>query len=93
MSPYSGQELFNEQSQESPTDYSQVEVVNHEWHIELQSRELLHDLAATEDDDIVGDKGSGSLLESGHGGSPFNEFPLACRITHHLLEGLVEDGP
>lgn len=93
MSPDSRQKLLNEQSQQSSTDQSQVQIMNHEQRVELQSREVLHDLPATKDDCIVGNEKHGGLLESGHGRNTFNELEIARRVTDNLLKDLVENRP
>lgn len=88
-----GQELLNKQSQEDGADGGQEEVVDHEQSVQLEGGEVLHDLTATEDDDVVGDQHSRGLLEGGQGGDALNEVELAGRVSHDLLVGLVEDGP
>lgn len=87
------QELLNKQSQEDGADSGQKEVVNHEQSVQLEGGEVLHDLTATEDDDVVGDQHGRGLLECGHRGRARDEVELAGRVAHDLLIGLVEDGP
>lgn len=88
-----GQELLNKQSQEDGADGGQEEVVDHEQSVQLEGGEVLHDLTATEDNDVVGDQHRRGLLEGGHGGDALDEVELAGRVAHDLLIGLVEDGP
>jgi hypothetical protein len=93
VSRESGQELLNEQSQENTTDKSQDKVVDHEQGVELERRQLLHDLATTEDDNVVCDKHHGGLLQCGQRGHVLGELELAGRVAHDLLIGLVKEGP
>lgn len=88
-----GQELLDEQGQEDGADGGQDKVVDHEQSVQLEGGQLLHDLTATEDDDVVGDQHGRGLLEGGHGGHALGELELAGGITHDLLVGLVEQGP
>lgn len=93
VSPDGGQQLLNEEDQQDGADGGQEEVVEHERGVELEWRILLHDLAATEDDNIVGDEHDHSGLEGGKRSLPFHELELAGGIAEDGLEGLVEDGP
>lgn len=93
VSPKGWQKLLDEEGQQDRTDGGQVEVVDHEQAIELQGREVLHDLTATEDDYVVGDQSSGSLLKGGHGGDALDKFELRRGVPDDGGEGLVEDGP
>lgn len=56
VSPESGEQLLNEQDQQDTADGGQKEVVNHEQGVKLECRQLLHNLTATEDEKVVGDK-------------------------------------
>ena len=87
------QQLFDEKSQQSTADNGQVEVVDHEQGVELERGTALHDLSASEDNNIVGDEHDRSLLDGGHGGHTASELELTRRISHHILKSLVEDGP
>lgn len=87
------QKLFDEQGQENGTDGGQEEVVDHEDGVELESRQLLHDFATTEDDHIVGDQEGGGLLEGGDGSDALGELELAGGVTHDHLVGLIEQRP
>lgn len=89
----SGQELLNKQSQKDGTNGSQDEVVEHEQSVQLEGRQLLHDLTATENNDVVGDQHGRGLLKGGHGGHALDELELAGGVTHNLLVGLVEQRP
>lgn len=93
MSHEGGQELLNEQNQENATDEGQNEVVDHEQSVELERRQLLHDFATTEDDNVVCDKHHGGLLQCGQRGHILGELELASRVAHDLLVGLVKEGP
>lgn len=93
MSPDGGHQLFNEESQQRATDQGEVEVVDHEKGVQLQGSAFLHDLAAAEDDDIVGDEKDGGMLEGRQRRHTLNELEFASGIAHDLLKGLVEDGP
>ena len=93
MSPESGDQLLNEQDQQDSADGGQEKVVNHEQGVKLERRQLLHDLATTEDDNVVGDKHHCSLLQGGQRGDALGEVELAGGIPHDLLVGLVEEGP
>lgn len=93
VSPESGEKLLNEQGQQDTAHGGQNEVVNHEQGVKLEGRQLLHDLTATEDDNVVGDKHHCSLLQGGQRGHTLGEVELAGGIPHDLLVGLVEEGP
>ena len=87
------QQLFDEKSQQSTADNGQVEVVDHEQGVELERGTALHDLSASEDNNIVGDEHDRSLLDGGHGGHTTSELEFIRRISYHILKSLVEDGP
>lgn len=93
MPPDRGQQLLNEQSQQSSADQGQVEVVDHEQCVELERRTVLHELATSEDDDIVGHEHDTRRLDGREGGHTAAELELAGGIAHDILERLVEDGP
>lgn len=93
MSPESGEKLLNEQDQQNSANGGQKEVVNHEQGVKLECRQLLHDLTATENDNVVSDKHHCSLLQGGQRGDTLGEVELASGIPHDLLVGLVEEGP
>lgn len=93
MADNGGQELLNKQSQEDGADGGQEEVVDHEQGVQLEGREVLHNLPATEDNDVVGDQHDRGLLEGGHRGHALSEVELAGGVSHDLFIGLVEDGP
>ena len=93
MSPNSRHQLLNEESQQCATDQSQVQVVDHEQGVQLQGSALLHELPATEDDDIVGDEKDGRRLEGGKRSDTLDKLEFAGRIADDLLEGLVKDRP
>lgn len=93
VSPDSRQQLFDEKSQQSTADNGQVEIVNHEGCVELECGTALHDLSASEDNNIVGDEHDRSLLHGGHRGHTTGELELTRRISYHILKSLVEDGP
>lgn len=88
-----GQELLNKQGQEDGADGGQEEVVDHEQGVQLEGGEVLHDLTATEDDDVVGNQHGRGLFEGGHRGHALDEVELASRVAHDQLVGLVKDGP
>lgn len=93
VSPDCRQQLLDEKGQQSTADNGQVEIVNHEQCVELERRTALHDLPASEDNNIVGDEHDRSILHGGHGGYTTGELELTRRISHHILKSLVEDGP
>lgn len=88
-----GQELLDEQSQEDGADDGQEEVVDHEQSVQLEGGEVLHDLTATQDDDVVSDQHGPGLLEGGHRGHALDKLELAGRVAHDLFIGLIEDRP
>lgn len=93
MSPDGRHQLFHKKSQEDRADSGEVEVVDHEQSVQLDGLEPLHDLAAAEDEGIVGDEQRGGLVESGQGGDAFDELEVAGGVSDDVLKGLVEDGP
>lgn len=88
-----GEELLDEQGQQDGADDGQEQVVDHEEGVELESGDVLHDLAAPEDDDVVGDQDSRGLLKGGQRGHALDELELAGGVTHDLLASLVEQWP
>lgn len=87
------QKLLNEESEKSRADRGQVEVVDHEQCVELKSRAVLHQLATTEDDYVVGHECNRCLLKGRHWRHTFDKLELAGWIAHNSLESLVENRP
>lgn len=88
-----GDELFEKQQQQHPTDDSEVEIMHFEQAIQLQRATLFHDLAAAEDDQVVGDQGCGGLRHGRHGGDALLEAPVFRFVAQQCVEGMGEDGP
>lgn len=67
--------------------------MDHEQCVEFERRTALHQLATSEDNDIVGDEHDTRRLDGREGGLAADELELARGITHDILKRLVEDGP
>lgn len=93
VAPDSGEQLLDEQHQENGADDGQEQVVDHEQGVELERGEVLHDLTATENNDVVGHEKGRGLLEGGQRGYTLHEVELACGVSHDLLISLIKDGP
>ena len=93
VSPDSRDQLFDEKSQQDRADGREIEVVHHKQGVQLERLEPLHNLAATEDEDVIGDEHHSGLIEGGHRGDALDELELAGRVSDNILKGLVEDGP
>lgn len=93
VAPDSGEQLLDEQHQENGADNGQEQVVDHEQRVELERREVLHNLAATENHDIVGHKKGRGLLEGGQRGHTLDELEFASGVSHDQLVSLIKDGP
>jgi hypothetical protein len=89
----SGQKLLNEESQESTTDQSQVEVVDQEETLELERLAVAHPLATTKDDAVVNDNEDRCRLEGGHGSLERHKLEVIGGVADNGSESLVEDGP
>lgn len=87
------EQLLNEESQQDTTYGCQVEVVDHEESVELESRAIAHDLTATEDNDVVGDQHGDGLLQCRHGRDALFEVERIGRVASDLGVEDVEDGP
>jgi len=61
--------------------------------IQLQRATLFHDLAAAEDNQVVGDQGCGGLRHGRHGGDALLEAPVFRFVAQQCVEGMGEDGP
>lgn len=66
MSPNSRQQLLNEESQKSPTDDRQIEIMNHEQAVQFECWAILHELPSAKDYDIVCHQNRGCFLEGRH---------------------------
>ena len=87
------QQLLNEEGQQYAGDGSEVEVVDQEKGLELEGFAVAHELAATENNDIVQDDENACLLKSGHWRLPGDEAELADGITGEKSPCFVKDGP
>ena len=77
----SWQQLLNEESQQNTGDGSEVEVVNQENGLELERLAVAHELAATQNDEIVKEDENASLLKSGHGRLPGDEAEVGDGVA------------
>lgn len=89
----SRQELLNEERQKTTRDDGQVQVVDFERAVQLEGSAVPHDLAATQNDDVVRDERDDGLLVCGHDRLAGDEVELLARVAEHLLPGGGEDGP
>ena len=81
ISENSGEELFNEESQETTADDGQVEIVNHEGAIEDECLTMFHQLSPTKDYNVVCDQSSCRLFQSGHGRNARHKLEVAGRVA------------
>ena len=84
VSNKSGEELFNEEGQETTTNDGQVEIVNHEGAIENKWLTMLHQFSPAKDYNIVCDQSSCRLFQSGHWSNARDKF--------EVIGGVAEDG-
>lgn len=87
------QQLLNEEGQQYTGDGSEVEVVDQENGLELERLAVAHELAATQNDDIVKDDEDAGLLKSGHGSLPGDEAEVADGVAGDQSPCLVKDRP
>lgn len=88
-----GNELLGEQGQKDAADGGQVEVVQLEEEAELEGRAIAHELATSEDYNVVCEENDGACLDVRDGGLAGDELELVGGIADDLFEGFVEDGP
>lgn len=88
-----GKQLLDKKKQQYAANGGQVEVMNLEKSIELERLTTTHDLAATKDDDVVGDQHGGSGAERRHGSLARDELEILRLVALDGLEDLFEDGP
>jgi hypothetical protein len=86
-------QLFKEQHQQYPADGCEIEVVNLEESVELVRRAVLHELAATEDDDVVRHKHNRALCQRRHGRLARYEAEILWSVSFDHSKGLLKDGP
>lgn len=87
------QKLLNEEGQQKTGDGGEVEVVNQEECLELEGLAVAHELAATENNDVVQDDENARLLKSGHGRLPGDEAELADWVAGEKGPDFVKDRP
>lgn len=88
-----GDQLLQEQHQQNSANGRQVEVVDLEQAIELQRGIVLHDLATSEYENVVGDEHDGAGLECRQGCLALDEAEVLRLVALDRLEGLLENWP
>ena len=86
-------ELFQEEEEETTADGSEVEVVDQEQGLELESRTVAHPFTSTKDDAVVNDDEDGGRLEGRHGSFEGDELELADGRAHDGSPRLIEEAP
>lgn len=86
-------QLLSEESQQDGANRSEVEVVDHEGSIEFESRAVAHQLASTENYNVVCENQRSGLLHGRHGGDMGLEVEVLGVVSLDGREGLVKDGP
>lgn len=88
-----GEKLLNEESQQTTADDGQVQVVDLERTVQAECRAAPHELAATQNDDVVCNERNGRLFVGGHERLARREAEILSGIAKHLLPCGGEDGP
>lgn len=89
----SGQDLLNEESQETGADGGQVEVVDEEESLELEGLAVAHQLSTAKDDEVVDDNEDGSRLERRHGSLERHKLEVIGREASDGREELIKERP
>lgn len=87
------EQLLDKERQEYAADCCEVEVVHLEQKAELEWRAFAHQLAATENDNVVCEQGDGTLLQRRHGRLAGNEAEVLRLVADDGLKGGFKDGP
>lgn len=88
-----GEKLFNEEGEEDSADGSQVEVVDEEEGLQLESLASSHQLTSSKNYNVVYNDEDRGLFECGHGRLAGDELEVVGRVAGNKLKGLVENGP
>lgn len=88
-----GDQLLSEECQKYAADGGKVEVVDLEQEVELEWLTSSHQLATTEDDDVVCDEEGRARLERRERGFALHEAEVLRLVANDGLESLLEDGP
>jgi len=87
------QQLLHKQRQQSSRNDRQVEIVDLEQPVQLQRLPVAHHLASTQDDDVVRDERSESLVRARHGRGARREAEFLGLVASDFGKGGAEDGP
>lgn len=87
------QDLLNEESQEDGRDRREDKVVDDSQLLKLESVLCAHDLAASQNKDVVEYDKDARLLQGGHGSNASLEAEFAGWVAGEELKDLVEDWP
>lgn len=93
LSDNGGEKLFNEEGEQDGANGRQVEVVDEEEGLQLESLTSSHQLPSSKDYNVVYNDEDRGLLEGRHGSLAGDELEIVSRVPGDELKGLVEDGP
>ena len=88
-----GEKLLNEESQKTTADDGQVQVVDLEGTVQAECRAAPHELATTQNDDVVCNERKDRLFVCGHQDLALLELELLGRVAKHLLPCGGKNGP
>ena len=86
-------DLLEEQSKQNGADGREVEVVNFEQEVELESLAAPHQFPSSEDYNVVGYKDRRARLDVGDGRLAGHEAEVLRLVSDGGLEDFFEDGP
>lgn len=89
----SGEQLLNEKREENSADSREDEVVYQKERLELERLPRPHQLAATENDEVVNGDKDGRVPQRRHGRLANDEVEFLGRISCHILERLAKERP
>lgn len=89
----SGEQLLNKKGEENSADSREDEVVYQKERLELEGLPSPHQLAATENNEVVNGDKDGRVPQRGHGRLANDKVELLGRISCHILEGLAKERP
>ena len=88
-----GEQLLNEESQQYTANSSKVEVVDQEKPLKLEGFAVAHQLASTENDEVVYNDEDQGRLQRGHGRFPPLEPKIIGRVAYNGFKSFAEDWP
>lgn len=91
--PERGDELLSEQEKQTSRNGCEVEVVDDEEIVQLHGGSVAHDLATTEDDQVVSRNEGSRFLEGRHGSLALDEAEVVGRVSHDHGVDTIKNRP